>query len=167
MKISDALIPELDHETATTRKVLARCPEDKFGWKPHEKSFNMGSLATHIVKMYGWGVDVLELDNFDYAPVGAPPYKEEPYATTEALLAAFDKNIAKLRAALAKAPDESMMKDWSLLAGGQVVFTMPRVVVMRSMIFNHLVHHRGQLSVYLRLNNVPVPAIYGPSADES
>jgi uncharacterized damage-inducible protein DinB len=167
MRISDALVPELDQETATTRRVLERCPEDKFGWKPHAKSFSMAGLCTHIANMLGWGVDTINKDSFDVAPVGAEPYKEEPVATNKELLERFDKNSAAFRAALVAASDEQLMKNWSLLSGGQTIFTMPRVAILRGMILNHIIHHRGQLSVYLRLNDIPVPSIYGPSADES
>jgi uncharacterized damage-inducible protein DinB len=166
MRINEALLPEFDQEMATTRRVLDRCPEDKFGWKPHQKSFSMGSLATHIVNMVGWGAGTIKTDSFDISPPGAPPYKEEPAQTRIELLEKFDTNVATMRAELAGAEDQQLMTPWSLLAGGQTLFTMPRVAVLRSMIFNHIVHHRGQLSVYLRLNDVPVPSIYGPSADE-
>jgi uncharacterized damage-inducible protein DinB len=166
MPISEALLPEFDQETANTRKVLARCPEDKFGWKPHLKSFSMGSLATHIVNMVGWCVDTIEKDSFDVAPVGAPPYKEDPIATQKELLEKFDAKSAEARAALTGASDEQFLANWSLLAGGQTLFTMPRVACIRSFVMNHTIHHRAQLTVYLRLNDIPVPAIYGPSADE-
>lgn len=167
MSISASLLPEFDQELANTRKVLARCPDDKFNYKPHPKSFDMGSLATHIANMLGWAVDTLKKDSFDVAPVGAPPYKEEPLKSQAELLEKFDKNVAAARAALAATTDEAFMAQWSLLAGGKVLFSMPRVAVIRSMILNHLIHHRAQLSVYLRLNDIPVPALYGPSADES
>jgi uncharacterized damage-inducible protein DinB len=166
MRISEALLPEFDQEMATTRKVLDRCPEEKYAWKPHQKSFSMGSLATHVVNMVGWGVDTLSRESFDISPAGAPPYKEEPIQTRAELLKRFDTNAGKMRNALASTEDEQFMTNWSLLAAGQPLFTMPRVAVLRGMILNHLIHHRGQLSVYLRMNDVPVPAIYGPSADE-
>ncbi len=164
--IRDALLPEFDQEMASTRKTLERCPEDKYGWKPHAKSFSMGSLATHIANMTGWAVDVIEKDSFDIAPPGAPPYKEDPAASREELLAKFDKSASAARAALAGATDEDLAKTWSLLQGGQTLFSMPRMVCIRSFVMNHCIHHRAQLTVYLRLNDVPVPAIYGPSADE-
>ncbi len=167
MPIADSLLPEFDYEAANTRKVLERCPEDKYGWKPHEKSFSMGQLATHIANMNEWGAMTLATDSFDVAPPGAPPYKEEPFTSRKQLLERYDQNVAKFRAALAATNDEAMMKPWSLLGGGKPIFTLPRVGVLRSMIFNHLIHHRAQLSVYLRLNDVPVPALYGPSADET
>jgi uncharacterized damage-inducible protein DinB len=164
--IRDGLLPEFDQEMANTRKVLDRCPEDRYGYKPHPKSFSMGSLATHIVNMTGWTVSTMESDTFDIAPPGAPPYKEQPIAAREELLALFDKNAAAARAAIAGASDEHFMKTWSLLSGGQKIFSMPRIACIRGMIMNHTIHHRAQLTVYLRLNDVPVPALYGPSADE-
>ena len=167
MPISQALLPEFDQEMANTRKVLERCPEDKFGWKPHPKSFAMGALATHIVNMTGWTVDTIDKDSFDIAPPGAPPYKEEPIATSEELLARFDKNAVAARAAIAGASDEHFAQTWSLLNGGQTLFSMPRIACIRSFVMNHTIHHRAQLTVYLRLNDVPVPGVYGPSADES
>jgi uncharacterized damage-inducible protein DinB len=167
MRISDALLPEFDQEMAGTRKVLARCPDDKFAYQPHAKSWTMASLATHIVNMTGWTVDVVGKDTFDVAPLGAPPYKEEPAKSSADLLARFDKQAAAARAALAGASDEHLMAPWSLLQGGVALFTMPRIVCIRSFVMNHGIHHRAQLTVYLRLNDIPVPALYGPSADES
>ena len=166
MTISDALLPEFDQEMALTRTTLERCPEEKFGWKPHVKSFSMGALATHIVNMCGWAVETIDKDSLDVAPPGAPPYKEEPVTSRKELLERFDKNVAAARAAIAGAADDHLMKPWSLLAGGQPIFTLPRIAVLRLMILSHCIHHRAQLGVYLRLNDIPVPAIYGPSADE-
>jgi uncharacterized damage-inducible protein DinB len=166
MRISDAFLPELDHEMALTRKTLERVPDDKFTYKPHEKSMEMGALALHIAMMADWGADTLGSDSFDVAPVDGPAYQMPTAKNTAEVLALFDKNVARLRNALASADNEAMMKSWSLLNGGQPIFTMPRGAVLRSMIFNHIVHHRGQLTVYLRMNNIPVPALYGPSADE-
>jgi uncharacterized damage-inducible protein DinB len=166
MSIAQSLLPELDQEMAGTRKTLERIPEDKFDWRPHPKSFTMIALATHIAKMVGWGTVIIATDSFDFAPPGAEPYKEEPAESVAALLEIFDKGLAEFREALAGASDEALMKDWSLLVGGQTLFTMPRAACLRDMILSHLIHHRAQLGVYLRLNDVPVPAIYGPSADE-
>ena len=166
MSISQSLLPEFDQETASTRKTLERVPADRLDYKPHEKSMTMGRLAQHIAEMTGWGSTTLTSDSFDIAPAGQPPYQPPPIVSVQKLLDDFDKGTADLRAALAAASDETMMKPWSLLAGGKPIFTMPRIAVLRSMIFNHLIHHRAQLGVYLRLNNVPVPSIYGPSADE-
>ena len=164
--IRDALLPEFDQEMASTRQTLERCPEDKYGWKPHPKSFAMGSLATHIANMVGWTADVVEKDSFDIAPPGAPPYREEPAATRQELLEKFDKSVSAARGALAGATDEHLAQSWSLLSGGQSIFSIPRIACIRSFVMNHTIHHRAQLTVYLRLNDVPVPAIYGPSADE-
>jgi len=166
MSIAQSLLPELDQEMAGTRKTLERVPEDKFEWRPHPKSFTMIALATHIADMVGWGAITIDTDSFDYAPPGGEPYQETPAASRAELLERFDKGLAKLRAALAGASDEAMMANWSLLGGGQTIFTKPRVACLRDMIFSHLIHHRAQLGVYLRMNDVPVPALYGPSADE-
>ncbi|HTS51118.1 MAG TPA: DinB family protein [Bryobacteraceae bacterium] len=166
MTIKDALLPEFDQEMANTRKTLERVPEDKFAWKPHPKSFSMISLATHIANMTGWTVETMTKDSFDISPPGAPPYKEEPAASRAQLLEKFDKSVTAARAALAGATDEAYLKNWSLLAGGQTLFTMPRFNCIRAFVMNHVIHHRAQLGVYLRLNDIPVPSIYGPSADE-
>jgi uncharacterized damage-inducible protein DinB len=166
MKISDALLPEFDQETANTRKTLERVPDDKLDWKPHPKSFSMGSLATHICGLTGWTADVLEKDSYDFAPPGGQPYKDEPVKSQKELLERFDKNVKAARASIAKASDEHFMQNWSLLGGGQTIFTLPRIVCIRSFVMNHSIHHRAQLGVYLRLNDVAVPAVYGPTADE-
>lgn len=166
MSLNQSLLPEFEQEAATTRKVLDRIPEDKFAWQPHEKSMTMVGLGTHIANMLNWATVTLNDASFDIAPPGSEPYREAPAESKAALLEKFDKGVATFRAALAEASDESLLTDWSLLSGGNPLFTMPRIAVLRGMIFNHIIHHRGQLSVYLRLNDVPVPAIYGPSADE-
>jgi uncharacterized damage-inducible protein DinB len=166
MPIIDLLLPEFDQEMATTRRVLERCPEDKFGWRPHAKSFTMADLATHIVDMASWMASVATKDSFDFAPPGAPPYKREAARTRAELLERFDQAVAAARAALAGVTDESLEKPWTLLTGGRAILTAPRYSVLRVFAMNHLLHHRGQLSVYLRLSDAPVPSIYGPSADE-
>jgi len=166
MTIKDALLPEFDQEMAKTRATLERVPEDKFTWKPHPKSSSMISLATHIANMTGWAVDTMNKDSFDISPPGAPPYKEEPAASRAQLLEKFDQSVSGARAAIAGASDEAFLKPWSLKAAGQTLFTMPRIACIRSFVMNHVIHHRAQLGVYLRLNDIPVPATYGPSADE-
>ncbi|HET7791430.1 MAG TPA: DinB family protein [Gemmatimonadales bacterium] len=160
MSIAESLLPEFDQEMATTRKVLARVPSDKADWKPHPKSFSIGHLAQLVARMPGWTVPMLREPHLDLA--GAPGYSTEP---TPALLAAFDQNVAAARKALAAAKDADFSAPWSLKHGGQALFTMPRGAVVRQHI-NHLIHHRGQLTVYLRLLDVPVPSTYGPTADE-
>lgn len=166
MPISQALLPEFDQEMANTRKSLERVPDGKFAWKPHEKSMTMGRLASHCAEIPGWAIPTIRQDELDLAPPGAPPFQPTVANTTAELLAIFDKNVAGARAALEGASDEHLMKMWSLLMTGRAIITMPRVGVIRGMVMNHLIHHRAQLGVYLRLNDVPLPAIYGPSADE-
>ena len=167
MRISDALLPEYDQEMANTRKMLERVPDDKWGWKPHAKSWTMGQLAAHLMNIPGWIPVTLAADSLDFAPVDGPAYESPTAASNKELLEKFDQTVAAGRASLAGADDGSFMKPWSLLQGGKVLFTMPKAAVIRSFVLNHNVHHRGQLSVYLRLNDIPVPGVYGPSADEA
>ena len=167
MSISQALLPEFDQEVATTRKVLDRVPEDKYGWKPHEKSMTAGRLASHIAEMGGWGSMTMTTEVFDFAPGGVNAFPPANFATKAELLGAYDKMMADTRAALATASDANFMVNWTLQNNGQTLMTMPRVGVIRVFVMNHVIHHRGQLSVYLRLLGVPVPSIYGPSADET
>jgi len=166
MGMSDMMIGEFDHEMANTRKTLERVPEDKFDWKPHEKSTSLGGLGTHLANIPSWTVNTFTQDELDIAPPGASPFRLEQAKSQAALLEAFDKNVAEGRAALLKASDESWGQEWSLLSGGNRIFSLPRAAVMRSFVMSHMIHHRAQLGVYLRLLDVPVPAIYGPSADE-
>jgi uncharacterized damage-inducible protein DinB len=166
MKISETLLPEFDQEMANTRKVLERVPFEKNSWKPHAKSFDFGGLATHVATMPGWASLTLTQDAFDYAPPGGEGYKAPTFASNKELVDAFDKGVKEARAAIVAADDSKLLAPWSLLGGGKTIFTMPRVAVLRSMVMNHLIHHRAQLGVYLRLNDIPVPALYGPTADE-
>jgi uncharacterized damage-inducible protein DinB len=163
MAIRDGLLNEWDYEMASTRKTLERVPGDKFGWKPHEKSGTMIWLAGHLANIPGWTKFTMECDSLDIGGNMQPPPAPE---SVKQLLESFDKNMAAGRAALAAAADEQMFQTWTLRNGPQVIFALPRVAVIRSMVMNHMIHHRGQLTVYLRLNGVPVPALYGPSADE-
>ena len=165
MSLGESMLPEFDHEMANTRKTLERIPDEKFGWKPHEKSFAMGPLASHLANIPGWASITIDMDEFDMAPGGEQAKTPECH-TRQELLDTFDSNVSKARAALAGVTDERMFQDWSLLAGGHKAFSMPRISVLRSFVMNHLIHHRAQLGVYLRLNDIPVPSIYGPSADE-
>jgi uncharacterized damage-inducible protein DinB len=167
MTISQTLLPEFDNETANTRKTLERVPEDKFAWKPHPKSSALGPLAQHLATLVGWTTDTIGKDSLDLAPPGGSTYRPPEIKTRAELLSTFDEGVAKARAALAGASDEDLLKPWSLLNGGQVLMTMPRTVVIRNFVLNHMIHHRAQLGVYLRLNDIPVPSIYGPSADEN
>ncbi|MBW7864916.1 MAG: damage-inducible protein DinB [Candidatus Hydrogenedens sp.] len=165
MAIAASLIPEFDHETATTRRFLEAVPEDRAGWKSHPKSFSLGELAVHMANIPHWGALTLQSADFDLIGPDGKPKISDPFTTIEALLAAFDANSLAAREALESATDESLMEPWSLKQNGAVIFTLPRVAVLRTMIFSHLIHHRGQLSVYLRLLDVPLPSAYGPSAD--
>ena len=162
MPLVDALLPEFDHEMTVTRKLLERVPEDRFDWKPHQKSMSLGQLAQHVATSPMWGRETLTKTEVDVSqPEGLPP------AITRAeLLARFDEHVRETRAALANQGDGELMAPWALKRNGQTIFSMPRAAVWRSFVLSHLVHHRGQLSVYLRMNDVPVPSMYGPSADE-
>ena len=166
MTISETLVPQFDHEMEITRKCLERVPEDKFGWKPHEKSMDFVTLASHIAEMASWATTTVNTDELDFAPEGGAPYEMFVAKTNEELLAKFDQTVTEARTALAGCSDDEFSKPWSLKAGGQVLFTMPKISTIRGMVISHIIHHRGQLSVYLRLNDIPVPSIYGPSADE-
>lgn len=167
MALSDALLPEFDNEMANTRKTLERVPEEKFDWKPHEKSTAMGGLATHLSNLPTWTNYAIGEDSLDLAPGGKPlPQTANVKSQTE-LLEIFDNNVAKARAAIAAASDEELFKPWTLLRNGKQILTMPKIAVLRGFVMNHSIHHRAQLGVYLRLNDIPVPSIYGPSADES
>ena len=151
---------------ANARKTLERVPDEKFDWKPHAKSMTMGGLAGHIASIPTWAKMTLETPSLDVNPPGGEPIQQPKLKTRAELLAFFDKDVPEARAALAAADDKSLMETWTLLNGGKTIFRMPRVAVLRSMIMNHMIHHRAQLGVYLRLNDIPVPSIYGPSADE-
>lgn len=164
MSIAQSLLPEFDHEMSNTRNTLARVPEDKLEYKPDPKSMSLGQLASHIAEMPGWGPLTLSTDSLNLDPSTHKPFRA---ANRAELLAEFDKNVAGCRAALAGASDQSLMQPWTLNIAGNALFTMPRAAVIRNMVMNHVIHHRAQLTVYFRLNGVPVPALYGPSADES
>lgn len=156
------MLAEYDHEVATTRKLLDRLPDDKLSWKPHEKSMSLGGLATHLGNIPNWGSRILSEPFFDLAD--APPNLEAKSSRAE-ILAFFDQSTKQTRAAMDKS-DPEYLQAWALKRAGQEMFSMPRVSAFRTFVLYHLVHHRGQLSVYLRLNDIPVPPIYGPTADE-
>jgi uncharacterized damage-inducible protein DinB len=167
MSVSQSLLPEFDHEMANTRKVLERIPQDKLGWKAHEKSNTIGWVGMHLADIPNWATMTLTQDSVDIAPPGREPYRTPKPESVKQILDHFDKNVAAARTALVAAGDQEFFKPWSLLNGGAVVMTMPRMAVLRSFVLNHSIHHRAILCVYLRLNNVPVPGMYGPSADEA
>lgn len=158
------LLPEFEHEAALTRKTLERVPADKFGWKPHEKSYTLKELARHLAEIPGWVSVSLDREVFDLDTDA--PERIEP-TTTQELLDLFDRGVAAARKALSGAGADVLQESWSLKAGGHVVLTMPKAAVVRSFVMSHSIHHRAQLGVYLRLLDVPVPSVYGPSADEA
>ena len=162
MNMIDALLPEFDREMTTTRKVLERVPDESLGWKPHPKSFSLGELASHVAGLPTWASETLNKSEFD-AGITRPPVA---LPSRGDVLAAFDANTSAARAAMVGKSDAELMAVWALKRNGTTIFSMPKAAVLRSFVLNHLIHHRGQLSVYLRLLDVPVPSIYGPSADE-
>ena len=165
MAIRDALLPEYDHELATTRRLLERVPDAEFGWRPHPKSMTLGQLAGHVANIPFWCIKTMEVPFYDLEEK-APEATLDPPVSRDHMLKAFDEKVARARAGLAKATDPEMMEMWSLKSGNHVIFSMPRVSAVRTFVMNHLIHHRGQLSVYLRMKDVPLPPIYGPTADE-
>jgi uncharacterized damage-inducible protein DinB len=162
--IRDGLLAEFDHEVATTRRLLDRLPDDqaRLSWKPHDKSMSLGGLATHLSNLPVWGGMILNASFFDLAAM--PPNLQEKTSRGD-ILSAFDENARKTRAAMDRT-DAEYLDRWTLKRGDQELFSMPKVSAFRTFLMYHLVHHRGQLSVYLRLNDIPVPPIYGPTADE-
>ncbi len=168
MAYVDMVLPEFDREMAVTRTLLSRVPETEAGWRPHEKSMTLGRLAMHVADLLVWGQQTFEKPEIDLRPAdGSDPVPRAEFETTEKLLERFDTNLANARAAIVATDDEAMMAPWTLKAGDQVFFTMPRMMSYRYFVMNHLVHHRAQLTVYLRMNNIALPGIYGPTADES
>ncbi len=167
MPIAQAMLPEFDQEMANTRKTLERVPEGKFDWKPHPKSGTMVWLAGHVANLPSWINSTFDQDSFDLEPGGVQPTPPPMPKTTAEILAMFDKNRDAARKSLAAVSDEHLMKSWTLLKNGKALLTLPRIAVLRGFILNHMIHHRAQLCVYLRMNDVPVPGLYGPSADEA
>jgi len=167
MSIGQSLLPEFDREMEGTRRTLERVPDGGFDWKPHEKSMTLGRLAQHVSELPGWVTFTIESESLDIAPVGEPPHVPPKFSSSADLVKNFDENVKQARAAIAGVSDADLQKTWTLLAGGQQLFSMPRIMVLRVSVMNHLIHHRAQLGVYLRLKNVPLPALYGPSADEN
>jgi uncharacterized damage-inducible protein DinB len=167
MLMTELFLGELEREAAATRKVLERVPEGRDDYKPHEKSMPLGRLATLVATMPGWVAMTVNQDELDLSPPGGATYQPPQLHTRRELVEALDASVAKAREALAATTDEHLMTPWRLKVAGNVMSEQPRYIVLRDSVFNHLAHHRGQLTVYLRLNEVPVPAIYGPTADEA
>jgi uncharacterized damage-inducible protein DinB len=166
MSISASLLPEFDQEVSSTRKALERIPDDKFDWKPHEKSATMGELASHLANLPRWTGLTINQDSLDLAPPDGGSVTWEGKKSRQEILDYFDESVAAARDAIAGASDQELLKPWSLLKGGVTLMTLPKIAVLRGFVMNHMIHHRGQFTVYLRLNDIPVPSIYGPSADE-
>jgi uncharacterized damage-inducible protein DinB len=160
MSIAEVFLPEFDHEIATTRKLIALIPPADANWKPHEKSSTIGSLGLHLTRLLTW-VEIA-LHGTEFEAKQGPPLS---FDSTEAVLAMFDENAKVAREAIASSSDDDFKVMWTLSAGGRKIVSMPRASVIRSFVLNHLIHHRGQLSVYLRLRDIPLPSIYGPTAD--
>jgi uncharacterized damage-inducible protein DinB len=166
MSIIEALLPEYDHEMGTTRRLLERVPAHEFGWSPHPRSMTLGRLVRHLAEIPAWAEAVLERDFFELDDRRPPDPQEGPLNLAE-VLDTFDRGVAETRQKLARLGDGSFLAPWSLKRNGHEMFTLPRLSVVRSFLLNHMIHHRGQLSVYLRLKEVPLPPIYGPTADEA
>jgi uncharacterized damage-inducible protein DinB len=166
MPYADTILPEFDQEMASTRKVLERIPDDKLDWKAHPRSNTIGWNANHVADIPNWLVMVLSQPSLDIAPAGGEPYPFPRLGATREIVELFDRNVAAARKAITDASDEQMASPWTLLQAGQTLFTMPRTAVVRNMVLNHLMHHRAHIIVYLRLNDLPVPGMYGPSGDE-
>jgi uncharacterized damage-inducible protein DinB len=167
MTYAEMILPEFDQEMASTRKVLERVPEDKLDWRAHPKSNTIGWNANHVAEIPGWVEGVLTELTWDIAPVGGERYQTPRLTTRQEILDLFDRNVAAARKAIAAVKDEAMGKMWSLAAAGKPLITLPRAAVIRSFVLSHLIHHRAHLCVYLRLNDIPVPGMYGPSGDDS
>ena len=163
MRIADTLLPEWDRETAVTRRAVERVPDDRLDWRPHPKSFTLRQLATHLITLPGWMPLVIGQEYIDLQDQPA----NTPAESREDLLRRFDGHVATARQALAGADNAAMLAPWSLKNAGAVILTMPRAGVLRGFIFSHMIHHRAQLGVYLRLLDIPVPSMYGNTADEA
>jgi len=166
MKLTDLFLADLEREVPGTRRALERVPDGRYDWKPHEKSMPMGYLATLVATMPGWIDMMVNQDQLDFAPKGAAGYRLPELRTSADLVQALDESVAKARSALSGTTDAYLMTPWKLLAGGRLITELPRHVNIRDGVLSHWAHHRGQLTVYLRLTGAPVPSIYGPSADE-
>jgi uncharacterized damage-inducible protein DinB len=165
MSIAESILPEFDRETATTRLLLERVPEAQAAWRPHVKSMSLGELAMHIANLPRWTSIAIERTEFDANPPDGSQLPRPGFESAPALLQTYDANVSAARALLVRTTDGEFMVQWTLKNGGKSMFSMPRVAVLRSFVLNHAVHHRGQLSVYLRLLDVALPNIYGPTAD--
>jgi uncharacterized damage-inducible protein DinB len=166
MTYAETILPEFEQEMASTRKVLERVPDEKLDWRPHPKSNTIGWNANHLANLPSWAISILTQPLFDFAPIGGKRFESPNLRSRKEIVDQFDSNVTATRKAISEVKDEEMNKMWSLMAGGKTIFTLPRSVVMRNVVLNHIIHHRAILCVYLRLNDIPVPGLYGPSGDE-
>jgi uncharacterized damage-inducible protein DinB len=166
MNYPETILPEFDQEMAMTRSVLERVPEDKLDWRAHPKSNTIGWVANHLTEIPGWIEGTITKPSWDIAPAGGEPYQSPRLTSRQAILETFDRNVSAARKAIAGAKDEEMAHPWSLLKTGKALLTMPRHAMIRNFVLNHMIHHRAILCVYYRLNDIPVPRLYGPSGDE-
>ena len=164
MAVKDTLLPEFDQEMAATRLVLERLPESAFGWRPHPKSYDLGELASHLAQIPRWGTSILTRDSHDLATAGSRP---PALATVAEILDRFDRHVADVRARLVEMLDAELQVPWALKRGTHLILSLPRIAALRSFVVHHSIHHRGQLTVYLRQNDIPLPPLYGPTADET
>jgi uncharacterized damage-inducible protein DinB len=167
MTIAQSLLPEIDQENASTRRLLELVPDSRAAWKPHAKSWSLGDLSVHIANLPAWAAMTMQSSELDLRPPGGPAWTPPKYSSPAATVEMFDENSGRARAAIAAASDADLMAPWTLKKAGQTIFTLPRVGSLRSFVMNHVIHHRGQLTVYLRLCDVPLPSTYGPTADAS
>ena len=163
MAVRDSLLPEFDQEMAATRQVLERLPEAAFGWRPHPKSYDLGGLATHLAQSPHWGTSILKHDGHDLTTTGSPAVA---LTTVADVLDRFDRHVTEVRAALLEMADGQLLAPWALRRGTHLVMSMPRIAALRAFVVHHSIHHRGQMTVYLRLQDVPLPPLYGSTADE-
>ncbi len=166
MAITDALLPEFDHEMASTRKCLERIPEGQLEWRPHPKSWTFKAIGVHLARIPAWGSKIAATESVDMPGDAGPEFAEECHSVAE-ILAAFDRNAAAGRAAIARLDDAAMMTPWTFNWNGRAVMQMPRAAALRTLVYSHTIHHRGQFTMYLRLCDLPMPGLYGPSADEA
>ena len=162
MSYAEQILPEFDAEMGNTRKVLENVPNDKLDWRAHPALNTIGWNANHLAEIVGWVEGTLTQPNWDIAPPDGEAYQSPALKTTAEILSLFDQNVAAARQALASVPEEKLTEMWSLLSAGQPLFTLPRAAVIRTFMLNHLIHHRAHLCVYLRLNDVELPGMYGP-----
>ena len=161
--VAAKLAAEIQHEADSSKRCLERIPADKFSWKPHEKSMEMGKLASHVAEMFSWTSAVLPHSELDFAKMDYTPFDPQ---STDDLVEFLNKSVNEAIETLSNTPDEAFLENWTLRKGDDVYFTLPKIAVMRDFVINHIIHHRAQLTVYMRLNDIPVPGLYGPSADE-